>query len=190
MKHFTWDTVRVYLAGQDADPATGREAKPGAWPRQFSTAYCTPDDLAYFREAVHKLVGGENGLSWEQVYRRLLYLRNESEGGPKLNRNEILNDLRDLRRQEIERRRGAKPVALDYRQKRERPAHPAMSAGSPTLRALRDHADPADAIAACPWLGRPSSDGRYPRNIDRPMWRDMHDRFHGRQPQEQDHAAV
>jgi hypothetical protein len=90
MKRHNWNTVRDYLAGVEASP--GVEARPGAWPRQFSLDYCTVEDLEYFKRAIHRIA--DLGYSWEQIQARLLYLRNESDGGAKLNRNQILRDLK------------------------------------------------------------------------------------------------
>jgi hypothetical protein len=66
----------------------------------------------------------------------------------------------------------------------------ALAGPNPVLVALRTHADREDAVRACPWLGKPSKDGKYRRNIDRPLWRDLHAEFHRTESKGDDHAEA
>lgn len=52
--------------------------------------------------------------------------------------------------------------------------------GNPAVRALRACPDIEDAPNHLLWFGKRPRDGKYARNIDRPLWRELHSVLHGR----------
>lgn len=145
------------------------------WPKQFTlepdatetTERVFGRALQSFARNVGRII--DRGVTVEQILVLLDQLANE----PKyrlMDRGTILKRLWTLVPQD-RAPQAPRPV-------RERVAHPAVSGGSPAIKALRACPDIEDAPTRYAWLGRPSGDGKYRRNIDRPFWRDLHASFH------------
>lgn len=144
------------------------------WPKQFTlTTEATETEkrvfqrsLLSFARSVHRIMA--SGVSVEQITLCLDQIVNEP-GYRKMDRGGILKRLWTLV--------PARPAEVLLR-KDEPVRDPVLSGANPALRALRENRSIEAAVRAHPWFGQRIDDGSGRRHIDRPLWRDLHEKFH------------
>ena len=144
------------------------------WPKQFTLPTDATDTekrvygrlLKSFGRNVWRIM--DKGVAVEQITLLLDQTANEP-GYRRLERGSILKRLWTLAPNDPlpQPPRPTEPVR-----------DPVLSGKNPALQALRESRDIDDAISRHPWFGKPTNDGTGRRQIDRPMWREMHAQFH------------